>query len=112
MIRAPHGEFTREAAAACALFRRHCRQSAAADHRRDDLGSIQQRLWRRMGVALGHPGLGVAEQSLHHIERYTLVDQEAGKRMPQVMEPDIGQTGTAPNAIPRREEVRGSARYG
>jgi hypothetical protein len=100
------------AAAPRALFGRHCRQRVAANYARNDLGSVQQRLWHQMGVALGHPGLGVAEQSLDHIERHTPVDQEAGERMPQVMEQDISQTCAPPYAVPGMKKRRVRATCG
>ena len=101
-------------AAARALLGRHCWQRGAANHRGDDLGCIQESLWRQVGVTLGHPNLGMPEEPLDDVERYAPIDQEAGERVAQVVEPDIGQTCATSNAVPGMEHrgVRTSSRRG
>ena len=47
------------------------------DNLLDQIGGIAQRLTREMGVALRGARMQMAEQTLHHIERYAAVDQEA-----------------------------------
>jgi len=87
-------------------FRWGAGRRASADHLPDDLGSIQQGLRRQVGVALGHADLGMAQQPLNDVERDTLINEEARERVAQVMEPDIAQSSTAPDAIPRIEQRR------
>ena len=58
-----------------------------------------------MGVTLGHADLGVPKQALDHVKRHTLVHQEAGERMAQIMQSEVSQACTAPDAVPRREQT-------
>src|SRR5271157_1277847 len=43
---------------------------------------------------------------LDHVERYALVHEEACKRMPQIVEPNVEQTRTPADAIPGVEQGR------
>ncbi len=49
-----------------------------------------------MSVTLGHAGLGVPKEALDHVERHTLVHQEAGERVAQIMQSDVSQARTPP----------------
>ncbi len=42
-----------------------------------------------MGVALGGLNLGVAQKLLNLVQASAAIDQQAGKAVPQVMDPDI-----------------------
>ena len=54
-----------------------------------DFGRLGQRVASEMGVALRGAGIGMPEQRLYHVERDALIDQEARKRMPQVVQPQV-----------------------
>ena len=58
-----------------------------------------------MGVTLGHAGLGVPKKALDHVKRHTLVHQEAGERMAQIMQSDVSQARTSPDTVPRIEQT-------
>jgi hypothetical protein len=68
----------------------------------DDFGRIAQSIAGEVGVALRGAGISVPEQRLYHIERDDLVDQKARKRVPQVVQPHIGQSRTRANPPPRK----------
>jgi hypothetical protein len=76
------------------------------DHDRSHLRRVQQRLRSQVSVSLRHPGLGVPKEALNHVERHTLVHQEAGERMAQIMQSDLSQARTPPNAVPWTEQTR------
>ncbi len=93
------------AAAGIALsLRRGASGRIAANHSGNDLGCIQESLWRQVGVTLGHPNLGMPEEPLNHVERHAPIDQEAGERVAQVVEPDIRQTCATSDAVPGMEQ--------
>jgi hypothetical protein len=75
------------------------------NYRRNHLGGFQQRLWRQVSVALGHPNLGMPEEPLDHVERHTLIDQEAGERVTEIVQPHIGQTWPASDTVPGVEQL-------
>jgi hypothetical protein len=58
-----------------------------------------------MGVTLGHADLAVPKEALDNVKRHPLVHQEAGERMAQIMQPDVGQARTAPDAVPLTEQT-------
>ena len=72
-IQSSFDELIRSGAASCEAsvtwkrsgsFRRGAGRKRSSNHRRNDLGGVQQRLWRQVGVALGHADLGMAEEPL------------------------------------------------
>ena len=72
-----------------------------------------------MSVTLGHARLGVPKEALDHVKRDAVVHQEAGERVAQIMQSDVSQARTAPDAVPwteqtgelRWEDVRGSPNH-
>src|SRR5208282_4735297 len=60
-------------------------------------------LLREVSVPLCGAWLSVPEQCLDHVERYALVDQEARKRVSQIVQPNVEETCAPPDAIPRIE---------
>ena len=58
-----------------------------------------------MGVTLGHADLGVPKEALDHVERDALVHQEAGERMAQIVQSDVSQARTPPDAVPWTEQT-------
>ena len=50
-----------------------------------------------MGVALGGLNLGVAQKLLNLVQASAAIDQQAGKAVPQVMDPDIRLESEAVN---------------
>jgi len=58
-----------------------------------------------MGVTLGHADLAVPKEALDNVKRHPLVHQEAGERMAQIMQPDVSQARTAPDAVPLTEQT-------
>ena len=70
----------------------------------DQISRVAQCLLREMRVALRRARMQMAEQPLHHVERYTAVDEKAGKRMPQVVQPHVIETGAFANARPWKEQ--------
>ena len=75
------------------------------DHKRSHLGGDQQGLRSQVGITLGHADLGVPKEALDHVKRHTLVHQEAGERMSQIMQSDVSQIRTAPDAVPGAEQT-------
>ena len=75
------------------------------DHDRSHLGGVEQGLRSQVGVTLGHAGLGVPKEVLDHVKRHALVHQEAGERMAQIMQSDVSQARTAPDAVPWTEQT-------
>jgi hypothetical protein len=63
--------------------------SAASYHRAHDLRGVEQRLGRKVRMALRGARLAMSQELLHHEQRDALVDQEAGVAVPQVMQPHI-----------------------
>ena len=45
------------------------------------------------------------KKALDHVKRYTLVHQEAGERVAQIMEADVSQASTSPDTVPRIEQT-------
>ena len=74
------------------------------DHDRSHLRRVEQGLRGQVSVPLGHAGLGVPKESLDHVKRHALVHQEAGERMAQIMQSDLSQARTAPDAVPWPEQ--------
>src|SRR5262249_54276558 len=72
----------------------------------DDFGRIAQSIAGEVGIALRGAGIGVPEQRLHHVERDALVNQKARKRVPQVVQPHIGQSRTRADPPPRKPQRR------
>jgi hypothetical protein len=70
--------------------------AAGAPKRRNDL---------RHTVTLGHADLGVPKEALDHVKRHTLVHQEAGGRMAQIMQSNVSQARTPPDAVPWTEQT-------
>jgi hypothetical protein len=66
-----------------------------------NLGRVQQGLRGQVGISLCHPGRGVPEQPLHHVERDPLVDEQARERVAKVMQADVGESCATSDAIPR-----------
>jgi hypothetical protein len=58
---------------------KHADAYHAANRRGGDFRCVEQRLRRQMRVPLGHADLRMAKQPLHHVERYALIDQKAGR---------------------------------
>ena len=89
-------------------------RARTTDHAGGHLGCVQQGLRRQVRVSLRHPGRGVPEQPLHHVERDALIDEEAGERVAQVVEANVIETSAVPDAVPRaknpgeagREDIR------
>ena len=54
-----------------------------------DFGRITQRIAGKVGIALRRAGVCMTKQSLHDIERHTFVNQEACKRVSQVVKSHI-----------------------
>jgi hypothetical protein len=69
------------------------------------LGRVKQGLRSQVGVTLGHARLGVPKEVLDHVKRHALVHQEAGEGMAQIMQSDVSQAGTAPDAVPWTEQT-------
>ena len=57
-----------------------------ADNAGNHLSGVEQGLRSQMGIALGHARLGVPKKALDHVKRYALVHQEAGERVPQIVQ--------------------------
>ena len=74
------------------------------DHDRSHLRRVEQGLRSQVSVTLGHAGLGVPKEPLDHVKRHALVHQEAGERMAQIMQSDLSQARTAPDAVPWPEQ--------
>jgi hypothetical protein len=81
-------------------FRRNRTLGAAADHRCHDIGCIQQRLRSEMRITLGHAGLRMPEQTLHDVQRHTVIHQKGRERVPQVVKSNIGQTRALSDTLP------------
>ena len=77
----------------------------ATDNAGDHLRRVQQGLRSQMSVTLGHAGLGVPKKSLNHVKRHALVHKEAGERMAQIMQSDVSQARTPPDAVPWTEQT-------
>jgi hypothetical protein len=58
-----------------------------------------------VGVTLGHADLTVPKEALDNVKRHALVHQEAGERMAQIMQSDVRQARTAPDAVPLTEQT-------
>ena len=69
------------------------------DNTGDHLRRIQQGLRSQMGVTLGHAGLGVPKKALDHVKRHTLIHQEAGERVAQIMQAHVSQARAASDAV-------------
>ena len=54
----------------------------------------------QVGVTLSCLDLGMPQKALHLVQAATRVDQEAGVRMPDVMDADISQAGFGSGRIP------------
>ena len=80
-------------------------RARTTDHAGDNLRRVQQGLRSQMRIPLGHAGLGVPKESLDHVKRHALVHQEAGERMAQIMQSDVSQARTAPDAVPWTEQT-------
>src|SRR5262249_53299248 len=72
--------------------------------RSHDLRGVQQRLGRKVRIALRGPRLGMSEELLHHEQRDALIDEKAGVAGSQVVQANTGQARTATNAPPLREQ--------
>ena len=81
-------------------------RARTTDHAGDNLSGVEQGLTSQVGVTLGHAGLGVPKQALDHVKRHTLVHQEAGERMAQIMQSDVSRARTALDAVPWTEQTR------
>ena len=75
------------------------------DHDRSQLGGVEQGLRSQVGVTLGHADLGVPKEALDHVKRDALVHQEAGERMAQIVQSDVSQARTPPDAVPWTEQT-------
>ena len=75
------------------------------DNTGDHLRRVQQGLRSEVSVTLGHASLGVPKKALDHVKRDTLVHQEAGERVAQVMETDVSQARAASDAVPWIEQT-------
>jgi hypothetical protein len=80
-------------------------RARTTDHAGDNLRGVEQGLRGQVSVPLGHAGLGVPKQPLDHVQRHALVHQEAGERMAQIMQSDVSQAGTPPDAVPWTEQT-------
>jgi hypothetical protein len=75
------------------------------DHDGSHLGGVEQGLRSQVGVTLGHARLGMPKEVLDHVKRHTLVHQETGEGMAQIMQSDVSQARTAPDAVPWTEQT-------
>ena len=50
-----------------------------------------------MSVTLDGPRLSMPKKVLDHVKRHTLVHEETGERVPEVMQANVGQTGATPD---------------
>ena len=75
------------------------------DHDRSHLGRVKQGLRSQVSVTLGHARLGMPKEVLDHVKRHALVHQEAGERMAQIMQSDVSQARTAPDAVPWTQQT-------
>ena len=80
-------------------------RARTTDHAGDNLRRVQQGLRSQMRIPLGHAGLGVPKEALDHVERHAVVHQEAGERMAQIMQSNVSQARTAPDAVPWTEQT-------
>ena len=78
-----------------------CRYSVGGGN----LGRVQQSLRRKVRVSLRHPGRGVPEQPLHHVERDASVHEQARKRVAKVMQADVRQSCASSDSVPRVEDA-------
>ena len=74
-------------------------------HDRSHLGGVKQGLRSQVSVTLGHARLGVPKEALDHVKRDAVVHQEAGERVAQIMQSDVSQARTAPDAVPWTEQT-------
>src|SRR5262249_34993202 len=86
------------------LLRSWSSLSAFPGSRADDLGGVQQGLWRQMSVTLRHAWLSVPEESLDDVERHALVYEKARERVAPIVEANVGEPRAAPDAVPRIEQ--------
>ena len=70
------------------------------DDGRGTVGGFLQRPGGQVGIPLGHRRVGVSQDLLHLIERPAAVDQERCILMPQVVDPQMGQSRLAPQPLP------------
>jgi hypothetical protein len=47
----------------------------------------------------GHPNMGMAQQLLDHDELDALLQEEGGRRVPEIMKPDAPQGGPAEQGV-------------
>jgi hypothetical protein len=86
--------------------RRGIRARRPTDNAGNHLSGVQEGLGGEVSVALGHARLSVPKKTLDHVKRDTLVHQEAGEGVAQIMEANVSQTCTAPDTAPRIEQGR------
>ena len=77
----------------------------SVDYGRSYLGGVEQGLRSQVSVPLGHARLGMPKEVLDHVKRHALVHQETGERMAQIMQSDVSQARTAPDAVPWTEQT-------
>ena len=78
-----------------------CRYARLGLHQiADDVGGLDERARREVGVTLRGLGVGVAQQLLHLVERPARVDQKAREGMAQVVQADVGNARALPDRVP------------
>ncbi len=93
------------------LDRRRRNLDRAGDHVGHDLGRTVQRVLRQMRITLCGARLRVPEKPLHDIEGYAFIDEKARKGMPQVVQPEVIESGSLLDPGPRKVE-RGAGAAG
>jgi hypothetical protein len=64
-----------------------------------------QVLWREVRVAHGHFQIGMAENLLEAVQGATAHHEVTGEGMPEVMEPEVGDTGSDERSGKRRPDL-------
>ena len=82
----------------------HHRHKHPRQRRIDRIGGIKQGVMAQVRVPLRRLDLCMPQQALHLVQAATRVDQEAGVRMPEVVDADISQVGFGSGRIPSAKD--------
>ena len=58
-----------------------------------------------MGVSHGRPGIAVAQQLLHLVERMPGIHEKTGEGVPQIVDTHVGKSQAAPQLVPEHIDV-------